>query len=94
MTLNIYKVHFRKKNKNDDITVNHINVIDKQSNKTVISSDTNDIANLDVEGYEINLKPFYLEFPLGNKVEKGIPYILEITYTFKTGTYTEKIEFQ
>ena len=83
-----------QKSKNDTITVNDIKIIDNQSNKTVISYDTYQIKNSDVEGYNINLKPFTFEFPLGIKVEKGRPYTLKITYILKDATYTDEIEFK
>lgn len=83
-----------QKNKNDEITVNYLNILDKQNDTTIIAYDADDIKNADIEGYEVNFKPFYLEFPLGNKVEKESSYTLEITYTIKNETYTDKIEFK
>ncbi|MBD8028258.1 hypothetical protein H9636_16560 [Ureibacillus sp. Re31] len=40
-----------QKNKNDEITVNYLNILDKQNDTTIIAYDADDIKNADIEGY-------------------------------------------
>lgn len=91
---NYLQANITQKNEEDDITLKNIDIVDNEANKVVISNDIKRIKLDNVEGYEVQLEPVYVEVPLGIRVEKGRSYTLEITYVFKNKTYTDKIKFK
>lgn len=91
---NYLQANITQKNEEDAITLKNIDIVDNEANKVVISNDIERIKLDNVEGYEVQLEPVYIEVPLGIRVEKGRSYTLEITYVFKNNTYTDKIKFK
>lgn len=91
---NYLQANITQKNEEDGITLKNIDIVDNEANKVVISNDIERIKLDNVEGYEVQLEPVYVEVPLGIRVEKGRSYTLEITYVFKNKTYTDKIKFK
>lgn len=91
---NYLQANITQKNEEDVITLKNIDIVDNETNEVVMSDDIKSIQMVNVEGYEVQLEPIYVEVPLSMSIKKGRSYTLEITYVFKNNTYTDKIEFK
>ncbi len=84
-----------QKNKNDKMEIVSFYIKETSSDKQVVTYTNKEVkAGLTEENYKNEKNPIFLEFPLGNTLDKGTEYSLILKYTINDEVKVDEIKFK
>lgn len=84
-----------QKNEKDKMEIVSFYIKDAKSAKKIITYTNGDVkAGFSEENYKNEKNPIYVEFPLGDSLNKGTEYSLFLTYKINEDVKTDEIKFK
>lgn len=84
-----------QKNEKDKMEIVSLYIKNTKSNKKIITYTNEDVkAGFSEENYKNETDPIYVEFPLGDSLDKGTEYSLLLTYKINDEVNTDEIKFK